>query len=100
MKICLCFQLTLRCFNTAPALEEGAVGGLAGASSSVSMPASGEALVDLDTVERKMELAGALFAILPAELVFPALELHHLLIRCLRQSFAPDRFAVLVVRHD
>lgn len=100
MEICLCFQSTLRFFNTVTALEEGAVGGLAGASSSVSMPASGEALVDLDIVQRKMELAGALFAILLAELVLLALELDHLLMRRLKHGIAPGRFAMLVFGHD
>lgn len=53
--------------------------------------------MDLDFVQGKMELGGALFTVLLAEFVFLALELHHLLARCLQQRIAPDRIIVRVV---
>jgi hypothetical protein len=58
------------------------------------------ALVNLDRVQRQMELGGSLFAILLAELILLALELAHLLPRRLQQRIAPGRIVMRVVRHD
>src|SRR5438128_11471182 len=57
-------------------------------------------LVDVDLIQRKLELGGALFAVLLAELVFLPFELGHLLLRRFRQLIAPSDIVLRVFRHD